>query len=137
MYGTEAIFPIQLTLLVAKFLQEEQDEENDMARRVSDLVEVHQIRDQLIEKLIAHQKKIKEAFDKKEKIDNFQVGDLVLKWDALREKKDNHGKFDALWAGLFVIAWVQGNNIFTLQNLEGEDVFDGPVNGRFLKIYFI
>jgi len=103
-YGTEAIFPIQLTLLVAKFLQEEQDEENDMARRVSDLVEVHQIRDQLIEKLIAHQKKIKEAFDKKEKIDNFQVGDLVLKWDALREKKDNHGKFDALWAGLFVIA---------------------------------
>jgi len=103
-YGTEAIFPIQLTLPVAKFLQEEQDEENDMARRISDLVEVHQIRDQLIEKSVAHQKKIKEAFDKKVKIDSFQVGDLVLKRDALKEKKGNHGKFDALWAGPFVIA---------------------------------
>jgi hypothetical protein len=45
------------------------------------------IRDQLVEKSAAHQKRIKEAFDRKEKMDNFQVGDLVLKWDALKEKK--------------------------------------------------
>jgi len=37
-------------------------------------------------------------------MDNFQVGDLVLKWDALKEKKGNHGKFDALWIGPFVIS---------------------------------
>jgi len=30
-YGTEAIFPIQLTLTVAKFLQPEQNEEEHMA----------------------------------------------------------------------------------------------------------
>jgi hypothetical protein len=41
-YGTEAVFPIQLTLPVAKFLQEEQNEEDDMAKRISDLAEVHQ-----------------------------------------------------------------------------------------------
>ena len=70
-YGTEAVFPIQLTLLVAKFLQEEQNEENDMEKRINDLVEVHQIRDQLIEKSITHQKRIKEAFEKKENMDNF------------------------------------------------------------------
>ena len=40
-YGTKAVFPIQLTLPVAKFLQEEQNEENDMAKRISDLAEVH------------------------------------------------------------------------------------------------
>ena len=40
-YGIEAIFSIQLTFSVAKFLQEEQDRESDMARRMSDLVEVH------------------------------------------------------------------------------------------------
>lgn len=44
-YGTEAVFPIQLTLPVAKFLQEEQDEEEDMAKRITDLAEVHQIRE--------------------------------------------------------------------------------------------
>jgi len=66
-----------------------------MAKRITDLAELHQIREQLAEKAAAHQRRIKEAFDKKEKIDNFQVGDLVLKWDALKEKKGNHEKFDA------------------------------------------
>eukprot|EP00253_Pinus_taeda_P027773 PITA_27773 len=134
-YGTKAIFPIQLTLPVAKFLQEEQNEENDMAKRISELAKVHQIRDQLIENSATHQKRIKEAFDRKTKMDNFQIGDLVLKWDALKEMKGNHGKFDALWIGSFVIAQVQGNNTFKLQSMEGEIVFDDPVNVWFLKVY--
>lgn len=62
-------------------------------------------------------------------MDNFQVGDLVLKWDALKVKKGNHGKFDALWTRPFIISQIQGNNTFMLQSMEGETVFDGPVNG--------
>lgn len=69
-YGTEVFFPIQLILPVAKFLQEEQNEESDMERRMSDLAKVHQIKDQLIERYATHQRKIKEAFDRKAKMDN-------------------------------------------------------------------
>ena len=75
-----------------------------MAMRMSNLVELHHIREQLVEKSRIHQKKIKETFDRKEKMDSFQDGDWVLKWDALKEKKGNHGKFDALWTRPFVIA---------------------------------
>ena len=50
-YGTEAIFPIQLILPVAKFFQEEEDEPNDMVRRMMDLVELQQVREQVIGKL--------------------------------------------------------------------------------------
>ena len=32
-----------------------------------------------------------------------------------------------------MIAQVHNNNTFKLQNLEGEEVFDGPVNGHFLN----
>ena len=39
-YGTEAIFTIQLILPFAKFFQEEHDEPNDMVRRMIDLVEL-------------------------------------------------------------------------------------------------
>jgi len=60
----------------------------------------------LVEKSTAHQKKIKETFDKKAKVDNFQVGDWVLKWDAFKEKSGNHGNFDSLWTGPFVITQV-------------------------------
>jgi hypothetical protein len=44
-YGTDAIFPIQLVLPVAKFFQEEQIESNDMVRRMLDLVELQQVRE--------------------------------------------------------------------------------------------
>jgi transposase InsO family protein len=44
-YGTDAIFPIQLVLPVAKFFQEEQIESNDMIRRMLDLVELHQVKE--------------------------------------------------------------------------------------------
>ena len=54
--------------------------------------------------------------------------------DKTREK---HAKFDSLWIVPFVIAQVHKNNTFKLQSLEGEEVFDGPVNRRFLKLYFI
>ena len=39
-YGVDGVFPIQLILPMAKFLQEEQDEENDMVRRMKNLVEL-------------------------------------------------------------------------------------------------
>eukprot|EP00253_Pinus_taeda_P009480 PITA_09480 len=44
-HGTEAVFPFQLTLPVEKFLREEQNEEEDMEKRIIDLKEVHQIRE--------------------------------------------------------------------------------------------
>lgn len=40
-YGTDVVFPIQLILPVAKFIQEEQDEEECMAKRITDLAEIH------------------------------------------------------------------------------------------------
>ena len=42
-YGIDATFPIQLVLPVAKYFQEEQDELNDMVRRMLDLVELQQV----------------------------------------------------------------------------------------------
>ena len=70
------------------------------------------------------------------KEDSFKTGDLVLKWDAARQEKGKHGKFDALWTGPFMISSVKQNNTFDLQNLAGEEVPGGPFNGRFLKAYF-
>jgi hypothetical protein len=42
------------------------------------------------------------------------------------------GKFDNLWLGPFEIIAIEGNNSFSLQNLDG-DLPELPVNGRFLK----
>ena len=84
-----------------------------------------------------HQQKVKLAFDRKVKKKEFEIGDLVLKWDAPRQDKGKHSKFDALWIGPFKISEVFLNNTYRLQDLEGEEVFNGPVNGHFLKKCFV
>jgi hypothetical protein len=43
-----------------------------------------------------HQQKIMQLFDKKSIENDFQLGDLVLKWDAPRQDKGKHGKIEAL-----------------------------------------
>ena len=119
-YGVEAIFPSQLTLPVEKFLQDYQGELDDMIRRIQQLVEVKQTQEKLVDKEYDHQLKIKQAFDKKVKKEDFQLGDLVLKWDAPRKDKGKYDKFESLWIGPFKISEVFPNNTFKLQNMENE-----------------
>ena len=61
---------------------------------------------------------------------------MVLKWDAPRQDKGKHGKFEALWIGPFKISEVFSNNTYKLQSLEDSKVFGGTINGHFLKKYF-
>jgi hypothetical protein len=42
-----------------------------MVRRMLDLVELQQVREQLVDKSEAHQKTIKDNFDRKAKVENF------------------------------------------------------------------
>jgi hypothetical protein len=44
----------------------------------------------------SHQQRVKQAFDRKVRKKEFDIGDLVLKWDAPRQDKGKHSKFDAL-----------------------------------------
>lgn len=45
-------------------------------------MEGQQVREEAYDKSQIYQDKMKRIFDKKVKGDDFQVGDLVLKWDA-------------------------------------------------------
>ena len=75
-------------------------------------------------------------FDKhKVKEKNFEVGDLVLKWDRANEPKGKHSKFQNLWLGPFQVAEKIGACTYRLQNLRGgPDTL--PINGQALKQYF-
>jgi hypothetical protein len=78
---------------------------------------------------------MRKTFNKHSKQEEFQLGDLVLKWDAKNEDKGKHGKFDHLWTGPFRINSYRGNNAYFLEELNGECVGWGHVNDRFLKHY--
>ena len=101
------------------------------------MIELQQQREQLFEKTQKIQEKMKEIFDRRTKPDDFQLGDVVLLWDAPHEEKGKHGKFDHLWKGPYKISTFRGNNSYLLEEMEGGLVFRAPVNGRLLKHYFI
>jgi hypothetical protein len=58
-YGIEAIFPSQLALPMEKFFQDYQGELDDMVRRILQLVEVQQTKEEILDKEHEHQQKIK------------------------------------------------------------------------------
>ena len=115
---------------VIKYVQEEDSEPNPIQRRINQLIEVHQEREVLCEKVQGYQNKVEQVFDKRAKMNSFKLGDMVLKWDSRYEDK-----FDELWKGPFSISAFAGRNAFFLKDLEGDRVGVGPVNGRFLKLY--
>ena len=118
-----------------KFLQEQDIESNPLQKRINQLVEVQQIRDQVVDKAQIFQDRVKKGFDMKAKPNDFQQGDLVLKWDVRHEDKGKHGKFEHLWKGPYQIAEDHGNNSYVLHEINGDLFSGGPINGRFLKNY--
>ena len=91
----------------------------------------------MVEKAQAYKDKVKSIFDKRENQFFFQVDDLVLRWDVRRQDRGKHVKFDNLWFGPFKVSAVLDNNIFLLENLEDNHSIGGPVNGHFLKHFFV
>ena len=86
-YGMDAVFPTSLGVPVMKILQEVQIEENDMQRRINRTIHLQQTREEFYERTKLVQENIKKLFDKRTKENNFQVGNVVLKWDSRREEK--------------------------------------------------
>jgi hypothetical protein len=56
--------------------------------------------------------------------------ELFLKWDAIRDTKGKHGKFDNLWLGPFQVIASHNNNTYELAQIDGE-LFGADVNGSF------
>ena len=111
-YGTEVVFPIQLGLPVMKFMQDNVEEPNEVQCRIFQMIELQQEMELLVEKAHVYKYKIKQNFDKKVKENNLFPNDLVVMWDARRDEKPKHGKFDHLWLGPFRIVRSLDNNTF-------------------------
>jgi hypothetical protein len=93
------------------------------------------MREEVYQKNEIFQEKMQKVFDKKKKVVDFQINDEVLKWDARKEEKVKHRKFDHLWKGPYKIVSYHGNNAYIFEELDGELLAGGLVNVRFLKHY--
>ena len=59
---------------------------------------------------------------------DYQIGELVLKWDKLNDPKGKHTKFQNVWLGPFIVVDKIGQGTYKLK-LQGETE-KLPVNGQ-------
>jgi hypothetical protein len=99
-YGAEVVLPTSLGFPIMKLFQEVDVETNNIQRSIIQLVHVHQMREEVFKNDELYQDKMKKVFDRRTNVDDFHIGDLVLKWDARNEDKGKNAKFENLWKGL-------------------------------------
>ena len=136
-YGKEAILPTNLilpSLALVQFIEETPS--SSIQFRHDQILKLEEEREKSKVIHAKHQQVIKAAFDSVSSgSKQFQVGDLVLKWDKAHEDKGKHSKFQKLWLGPFQICEKIGHSTFILQDLSGlRDSL--PVNGLILKKFF-
>ena len=98
-YGKEAILPPNIYLPTLQLAQSSPGRSSNFLQiRIDTLLKLKEERNKAKEKFHIHQQIIKRWFDKHVVGDKqFQVGDLVLKWDKASEENKKHSKFQKLW----------------------------------------
>ncbi|XP_040369505.1 uncharacterized protein LOC121051331 [Rosa chinensis] len=90
-----------------------------------------------LDSLVMEKQRVARAYDKRTRGRNYSEGELV--WKAvlpLGEKLDGRGKWTPRWEGPYIIYKILGKGAFHLKDRDG-DVHHNPINGRYLKKYFL
>jgi hypothetical protein len=104
-----------------------------MNDNIEDLTE---LRLWLLEKIRENKAKVARSYNKKVKLKEFQVGDLV--WEVVLPsgtKDAAYGKWSLDWHGPYRIDQVLPENAYMLEELDGVK-FPSAVNSQHLKKYF-
>ena len=111
------------------------DDEYDLFDRVRNLIDDLPIkRKQAQNRITRSQAKQKAEKDRqKHMVIQFQIGDKVLLYDAVRETQHS-GKFEHKWKGPYYIHSVQQQSVYKLRTIAGR-VLKSPYNTLLLKPY--
>ena len=133
----EAIFPPNVLLPSSQLAQASRGSSSKVLQaQIDTLLKLEELQQKGKDNFNQHRFFIKRWFDKiKSGIRNFDVGDLVLKWDNPHAEKGKHTKFQHLWIDPYLIAEKLGPASYKLQNLQGQEE-SILVNGLCLKHYF-
>jgi hypothetical protein len=136
-YGQEAVLPWEITTgsRLVEFQNDLNAEEHAtlMNDNIEDLTE---LRLWSLEKIKENKAKVAHAYNKKVKLKEFQVGDLV--WEVvlpLGTKDAAYGKWSPNWHVPYRIDQVLPRNAYMLEELDGVK-FPIDINGQHLKKYF-
>jgi hypothetical protein len=137
-YGREAVLPWEITAGSRRVEFQNNLTAEEYAALMNDNIEdLTKLRLWSLERIKENKAKVARAYNKKVKLKEFQVGDLV--WEAvlpLGTKDVAYGKWSPNWHGPYRIDQVMHGNAYMLEELDGAK-FPVPVNDQHLKKYFL
>ncbi|GMI89758.1 hypothetical protein HRI_002645100 [Hibiscus trionum] len=134
-YGMEAVMPIEVEIPSLRVLSELKLDEAEWIRaRYDQLALVEEKRLKAIRHGQMYQKRMMQAYNKKVRPREFQVGDLVLK-KILPIHRDARGKWMPNWEGPYVVKKAFSGGALILNEMDGKDL-PNPVNSDSVKRYF-
>ncbi|XP_012833163.1 PREDICTED: uncharacterized protein LOC105954039 [Erythranthe guttata] len=129
-HGTEAVITLEVGMPSSRILSFHERRNNDEIRGDLDLI--IEKREQAAIKMEASKARMKNAYDRKVKTRQFQVGDMVLKQaDALKAV----GKMGPNWEGPYIVKKALKGGAYELADAEGKKL-PRPWNIRHLKKFF-
>ena len=134
-YGMEVVLPIEVQIPSLRIMKDaELGEDEWVQNRLDQLCLIDEKRLAAVGHGQIYQQRMKRAFDKRVRPQNYQPGDLVLKRIILPQG-DPRGKWTPNYEGPFVVKKVFSGGAMMLATMDGED-FPLPVNADVVKKYY-
>ena len=132
-YVTEAIIPVEvgLTSLRREFFDEQDN--NDQLKHNLDLVD--EVRDQAAQRMAKYKQKITEYYNRRVKLQKFNIGDLILQKVTPATKDSTQGKLGPNWEGPYKVVHYLRQGSYHLEDAEGKRL-PRPWNVEHLKRYY-
>ncbi|XP_055814196.1 uncharacterized protein LOC129883591 [Solanum dulcamara] len=135
-YGTEAILPMEVEILSLRIIQEA---ELSDAKWIQSLYEQLMLIDEKRMNAVCHeqlfQHRMAKAFNKKVRLRQFKLGQLVLK-RIFPHKDEAKGKFAPNWHGPYVFHRVLTGGAFILAEMDGK-TWSKAINSDVVKKYYV
>ena len=135
-YGQEVVLPVEVNLNALRIAKQNDLSAVDFYNLMMDNID--EVADKRLAALKAIERdklRVARAYNKKVKLKNFQVGDLVWKVILPIGSRDRKfGKWSPSWEGPFRITRVVPGNSYLVESIQGA-LLPRALNGKYLKKY--
>ncbi|XP_027769558.1 uncharacterized protein LOC114075256 [Solanum pennellii] len=135
-YGTEAVIPAEVEIPSLRIIHEARLSDAEWVRdRYEQLTLINEKRMSVVFHGQLYQQRMIHAFNKKVRVQTFEVGQLVLK-RIFPHQEEYKGKFAPNWQGPYVVHKVLSRGALVLAEMDGR-VWRKAINSDVVKRYYI
>ena len=131
-YGTEAVIPVEVGVTSTRRVVFSEEGNDDKLRLNLDCLD--KVRDKASKRMAKYQQKMAQYYNKRVKLRQLDIGDLVLRKVTTATKDLTQGKLGPTWEGPYRVVHYSRRGSYHLETLDGQRLLR-PWNIEHLKKY--